>query len=73
MALRTAAQDAAPTLAERAIALYEAAGEHGAAARVLDHRSRIDRLRAGSTRRLERLQRAYDVLRDEPPDATSPC
>jgi class 3 adenylate cyclase/tetratricopeptide (TPR) repeat protein len=68
MALRAAAQDAAADLAERAQALYEAAGEHGAAARVLIIRSRIDQAQGRLDEGLARMQRAYDVLREEPPD-----
>jgi class 3 adenylate cyclase/tetratricopeptide (TPR) repeat protein len=68
MAVRAAAQDAAADLAERAQALYEAAGEHGAAARVLIIRSRIDQAQGRLDEGLERMQRAYDVLREEPPD-----
>ncbi|HEY3765187.1 MAG TPA: AAA family ATPase [Gaiellales bacterium] len=68
MAVRAAAQDAAADLAERAQALYEAAGEHGAAARVLIIRSRIDQAQGRLDEGLERMQRAYDVLREEPAD-----
>jgi class 3 adenylate cyclase/tetratricopeptide (TPR) repeat protein len=68
MAVRAAAQDAAADLAERAQALYEAAGKHGAAARVLIIRSRIDQAQGRLDEGLERMQRAYDVLREEPPD-----
>ena len=57
-----------PSSAERAQALYEAAGEHGAAARVLVVGRRIDQAQGRLDEALERMQRAYDVLRDEPPD-----
>ena len=68
MALRAAAQDTAAELAERAHALYEAAGEHGSAARVLVVRSRIDQMQGRLAEALERMQQAHDVLRNEPPD-----
>ncbi|HEY2788741.1 MAG TPA: AAA family ATPase, partial [Gaiellales bacterium] len=68
MAVRAAAQDEAAELAERAQALYEAEGAHGAAARVLIIRSRIDQAQGRLDEGLERMQRAYDVLRQEPPD-----
>jgi class 3 adenylate cyclase/tetratricopeptide (TPR) repeat protein len=68
MAFRAAAQEAASDLAERAHALYEAAGQRGAAARVLIIRSRVDQAQGRIDEALERMQRAYDVLRDEPPD-----
>ena len=68
MAPRAAAQDAAAELADRAHALYEAAGEHGSAARVLVVRSRIDQMQGRLAEALERMQQAHDVLRNEPPD-----
>ncbi|HKV66526.1 MAG TPA: tetratricopeptide repeat protein, partial [Gaiellales bacterium] len=68
MAMRAASQDAAADLADRAHVLFEAAGDHGQAARVLIVRSRIDQMQGRLDEALGRMQRAHDVLRDEPPD-----
>jgi class 3 adenylate cyclase/tetratricopeptide (TPR) repeat protein len=68
MAMRAASQDAAAELADRAHALFEDAGDHGQAARVLIVRARIDQAHGRVDEALASMQRAYDVLRDEPPD-----
>ncbi len=68
MAMRAASQDAAAELADRAHARFEEAGDHGQAARVLVIRSRIDQAQGRLDEALTRMQRAHDVLRDEPPD-----
>jgi class 3 adenylate cyclase/tetratricopeptide (TPR) repeat protein len=68
MAMRAASQDAAAELADRAHALFEDVGDHGQAARVLIVRARIDQAHGRVDEALARMQRAYDVLRDEPPD-----
>jgi class 3 adenylate cyclase/tetratricopeptide (TPR) repeat protein len=68
MAMRAASQDAAIELADRAHALYEAAGDHGQAARVLIVRARIDQMQGRLDEALARMQRAHDVLRAEPAD-----
>jgi class 3 adenylate cyclase/tetratricopeptide (TPR) repeat protein len=68
MAFRAAAQDAAAALSERAHTLYEAAGDHGSAARVLVRRSRVDQAQGRLDEAVAQMQRAYEVLRHEPPD-----
>ena len=67
MALRSAAQDIAAELSERARALYEAAGEVGSAARVTLRLSRIDQAQGRLGDAIERMERAYAVLSAEEP------
>ncbi|HEU0194572.1 MAG TPA: AAA family ATPase [Gaiellales bacterium] len=68
MAMRAAAQDAALELATRAHELYQEAGEHGQAARTLIIQSRVDQMQGRLDQALERMNHAYEVLREEPPD-----
>jgi class 3 adenylate cyclase/tetratricopeptide (TPR) repeat protein len=68
MALRAASQDAAAELADRAQVRYEEVGEGREAARMLVIRSRIDQMQGRVDEALERMQRAHDVLIQEPPD-----
>jgi class 3 adenylate cyclase/tetratricopeptide (TPR) repeat protein len=69
MALRSAAQDAAVELSERSQALYESAGELGAAARVSLRVSFVDQMRGQLATAVERMERARGVLAAEAPDA----
>jgi tetratricopeptide (TPR) repeat protein len=68
MAFRSALQDTAAELFDRARTLYDEAGEHGAAARVLARRSRIDQAQGRLDEAVERMRLAREVLRNEPSD-----
>jgi tetratricopeptide (TPR) repeat protein len=70
VALRAGSQDAAGELAVRAHELYEEAEDYAQAARVLVIQSRIDQMQGRLDEGLARMERAHDVLREEPPDET---
>ena len=69
MALATGASDHAGSLFERALTLYETAGETHAAARASSLLAMVDARAGRSEEGLERMERAYAVIADDEPDA----
>jgi class 3 adenylate cyclase/tetratricopeptide (TPR) repeat protein len=68
-AWKTGRADAASQHWERSIAIYESEGNPHAAARVSADLGRMEATRGHIDQGLERMERAYSVLADDPPDA----
>jgi class 3 adenylate cyclase/tetratricopeptide (TPR) repeat protein len=68
-AWKTGRADAASQLWERAIEIYESEGKTHAAARVSAQIARVETWRGHAEQALQRMERAYAVLANDPPDA----
>jgi class 3 adenylate cyclase/tetratricopeptide (TPR) repeat protein len=68
-AWKTGRADAASQQWERSIAIYESEGKSHAAARVSAALGRVEASRGHIDQALERMERAYVVLANDPPDA----
>jgi len=69
MAMRAGENESAESLFERAVALYESVGDTHAAARASSWLAFAEQVEGRVAEAIERLERAYEVVADDAPDA----